>query len=215
MRKTKEEAELTRQEILKAAREVFSQDGYSGTSLEDVARMAGVTRGAIYWHFGDKYKLFITLLMESFTNYDSRIREIISQKDSPLNKIRTLMRETLLYLVKDENYRRGLELYIFKAEFTQQRAKQWEKLKKKQPELISAYDSGLQFLGAVEHLVNKGIEQGEILADVDPKISALAIVSYLSGLRAHFLSYPDQFSVEEVTDDLVDFMLAPLTKPRA
>ena len=44
MRRTKEEAEQTRQKLLDAALTVFSQKGYTATRLEDVARMAGVTR---------------------------------------------------------------------------------------------------------------------------------------------------------------------------
>lgn len=54
MRRSKEEAEQTRQKILIAAEQVFSAQGVQGSSLEQIAREAGVTRGAIYWHFKDK-----------------------------------------------------------------------------------------------------------------------------------------------------------------
>ncbi|MCL4562239.1 MAG: TetR family transcriptional regulator, partial [Chloroflexi bacterium] len=58
MRRTKEEAAETRDLLLKSALSVFSQKGYSATTLGDVARAAGVTRGAIYWHFGSKAELY-------------------------------------------------------------------------------------------------------------------------------------------------------------
>ncbi len=57
MRKTKEEAAETRQALLRAALAVFSRQGYAATRLEDVAHEAGVTRGAIYWHFKSKADL--------------------------------------------------------------------------------------------------------------------------------------------------------------
>ncbi len=61
MRRTKAEAEETRQNILLAAERVFFEKGVANSSLEDVAAAAGVTRGAIYWHFASKTDLFLEL----------------------------------------------------------------------------------------------------------------------------------------------------------
>lgn len=61
MRRTKAEAEETRNSILHAAERVFFEKGVSNASLDDVAKAAGVTRGAIYWHFSNKTDLFLEL----------------------------------------------------------------------------------------------------------------------------------------------------------
>jgi AcrR family transcriptional regulator len=61
MRRTKAEAEETRLSILSAAERVFFEKGVSTASLDDVAKAAGVTRGAIYWHFANKTDLFLEL----------------------------------------------------------------------------------------------------------------------------------------------------------
>lgn len=61
MRRTKAEAEETRQAILAAAERVFFKKGVANASLDEVAAAAGVTRGAIYWHFSSKTDLFIGL----------------------------------------------------------------------------------------------------------------------------------------------------------
>ena len=61
MRRTKAEAEATRSSIINAAEHVFYEKGVSNATLEDVARAAGVTRGAIYWHFTNKADLFLAL----------------------------------------------------------------------------------------------------------------------------------------------------------
>lgn len=61
VRRTKEEAEQTRQQILVAARQVFHERGVSNASLAQIAEAAGVTRGAVYWHFEDKAALFYAL----------------------------------------------------------------------------------------------------------------------------------------------------------
>lgn len=50
-RRTKEEAEATRESVLRAALDLFSEKGYSRTTLNDIAKRIGMSRGAVYWHF--------------------------------------------------------------------------------------------------------------------------------------------------------------------
>jgi AcrR family transcriptional regulator len=61
VRKTKEEAEQTRKDIIEAARRTFHQYGVSRSTCERIAKAAGVTRGAVYWHFRDKAEIFFAL----------------------------------------------------------------------------------------------------------------------------------------------------------
>ncbi|WP_148721454.1 TetR family transcriptional regulator, partial [Klebsiella pneumoniae] len=71
-RKTKQQARETRQLILDVALRLFSQQGVSSTSLATIAKAAGVTRGAIYWHFKNKSDLF----NEIWELSDASIREV-------------------------------------------------------------------------------------------------------------------------------------------
>jgi len=61
VRRTKRESERTRQGILAAARKVFARQGVTRTTFEEIAAAAGVTRGAIYWHFADKTEIFFAM----------------------------------------------------------------------------------------------------------------------------------------------------------
>lgn len=61
-RRTKEEARQTRESILRAALDLFSEKGYSRTALNDIARRIGMTRGAVYWHFENKEALLAALI---------------------------------------------------------------------------------------------------------------------------------------------------------
>lgn len=67
MRKTKIEAQKTRQHLLDAALEVFWRNGVTRSSLQEIAQEAGVTRGALYWHFKNKEDLFDALFHCYFT----------------------------------------------------------------------------------------------------------------------------------------------------
>ncbi|WP_029107744.1 TetR family transcriptional regulator [Mycobacterium sp. URHD0025] len=54
--------EHTRNVLLDAAEEVFARKGFDGAALEDIAEVAGYTRGAIYSHFGSKAELFLAVV---------------------------------------------------------------------------------------------------------------------------------------------------------
>src|SRR5690554_6807077 len=80
MRRTKEEAENTRAAILTAAELLFFKKGVSHTSLEQIARHARVTRGAVYWHFKNKAHLFHEMLNQVRLPTE-QIAEHVSQCD--------------------------------------------------------------------------------------------------------------------------------------
>lgn len=61
-RKTNEQAQETRERILTGALNVFSEKGFSRSTLGDIAKHIGMTRGAVYWHFKDKRELLVELI---------------------------------------------------------------------------------------------------------------------------------------------------------
>ena len=117
-RRTKEEARATRESLLDAAEVLFQAQGVSGTSLSDIARQAGTTRGAIYWHFTDKADLFnammdrVTLPLEqAFLDHES------DPEGNPLNHMRRVMRDALKQISNDERTRRVFEVATQKVEY--------------------------------------------------------------------------------------------------
>ncbi len=64
MRRTKEEAALTRKQILEAALDVFTERGYTLATFDDIARRIRLTKGAIYWHFKSKIDLLKEIIIE-------------------------------------------------------------------------------------------------------------------------------------------------------
>ena len=63
-RATKEQSEATAARVLQIARRLFTERGYAGVGLEEIAAQAGVTRGAVYHHFASKLGLFQAVLAE-------------------------------------------------------------------------------------------------------------------------------------------------------
>lgn len=75
-----EHAEATRRALLRAARRLFAERGYSGTSTEELVKRARVTRGALYHHFRDKRDLFVAVLHEEEQRLAARIAEAAAAK---------------------------------------------------------------------------------------------------------------------------------------
>ena len=75
VRRTREAAAATREQLLDAAERVFRDRGVTRTSLAEVAAEAGVTRGAVYWHFRDKGELFGAMCSRATLPLQSRLEQ--------------------------------------------------------------------------------------------------------------------------------------------
>lgn len=119
VRKTKEDAELTRQRIIDAAREVFLQRGVSKSSLEHIATQADVTRGAVYWHFKDKTELFHALRNQVFLPLIDRMDDTlaIESKEDPLTQIEKSLCDTINELNQNIRMRQTYEIMMIKCEY--------------------------------------------------------------------------------------------------
>jgi len=122
VRRTKAEAEQTREAVLAAAITVFLKRGVARASLEEIARAAGVTRGAIYWHFRDKLEIFLAL--EERANFPND--EIAAALESrlaadpwldPLDELANTFAEGLKALESDVERRRILTIFWFRCEY--------------------------------------------------------------------------------------------------
>ncbi len=113
MRRTKADAEATRQKILSAAERVFYEKGVSNTTLEEIAKAAGVTRGAIYWHFANKTDLFLALHdAVPLPQEDMVAREIETEAADTLSILEGAMGDWLDVLAADEQRQRILTIML-------------------------------------------------------------------------------------------------------
>jgi TetR/AcrR family acrAB operon transcriptional repressor len=112
-RKTKAEAELTRHRIVECAREVFSREGVTNTSLERIAQEAGVTRGAVYWHFRNKADLFMAVRTDTGT----LLRLSNEPGRDPLHRLEISLLEAIRRLGEEDKARQTYEVMLWKCEY--------------------------------------------------------------------------------------------------
>lgn len=76
VRRTRAEMEETRASLLATARQVFAAQGYADTSMDEMTAQAGLTRGALYHHFGDKKGLLAAVTAQIDAEMDARLQAI-------------------------------------------------------------------------------------------------------------------------------------------
>ena len=119
VRKTKEDAQLTRQRIIDAAREVFLTRGVSKSTLEHIAAQADVTRGAVYWHFKNKTEIFHALRDQVFLPLIDRMDDTLAveSSDDALTQIEKSLCDTIHGLNKNIEMRQTYEIMMMKCEY--------------------------------------------------------------------------------------------------
>ncbi len=92
MRRTKEDAEQTRQSILESAMDIFYEKGYSKTTFDEIAKRINLTKGAVYWYFRNKPDIVAALINEFVQKYISRLEEFRSgRKDVNLDVVADML----------------------------------------------------------------------------------------------------------------------------
>ena len=88
MKRTKEEAQITREQLLQAALRVFRRKGYAATTLEEIAQEAGFTRGAIYSHLEGKVQFYQLLIQQGFLHLNEAFEEAFDSGGSIEERLR-------------------------------------------------------------------------------------------------------------------------------
>jgi len=198
MRRTKEEAAITRKQVLKKALTVFSKKGYAATTLEDIASEAKVTRGAIYHHFGGKAELYNTLIREFSDRGSLIMQQAVAEGGTLLDIIRRVFIKQLEVIEDDHEMRALMELALFKTGLI--------------PELEEGrqqrINSGVALIEMLTGIMSQGMEQGLLRADVDPREMARAYLAFQNGLINLWLTAPGQFSLKASAGSFADILMA-------
>lgn len=197
MRRTKEEAAQTRQELMEAALTLFSQQGYEAARLEDIAEAAGVTRGAIYHHFGSKADLFLALIDEASQQGGAVVQDAIAAGGSFLEITRRVLVGSFTLLAEDRRFQEVMALMLFKTGGSPE-LQPLEELRREQSRTQVAQIAGF---------FQEGIRQQALRPDLDPLDGARAMLAYQNGVAFLWLSNPKAFSLKKEAGALADVFL--------
>jgi len=204
-RKTKHEAQLTRHRILDAAERAFEQHGVSGTSLDDIARAAGLTRGAIYWHFQGKADLFNAMMARVVMPWeDPAGGPAHTARDLTLDQLRDHLVAMLRQFVDDPQRRRVFDILLHKVDHVGE----MQAVRQRHLEVRQACWAQVQ--GALGHAKRRGEWSGRLSA----RAAALGLHALVNGLLQNWMLDPDAFDLERVGSQALGVYLASLALSR-
>jgi TetR/AcrR family acrAB operon transcriptional repressor len=195
VRRTKEEAQETRQRILDAAERVFYEKGVAHASLEEIAAAAEVTRGAIYWHFKDKAELFDAMMCSVMMPAEEMLgcRGCDADHPDPLEVLRRSSIDVLMRTARDARTRRVMEIAYHKCEYVGDAAAVRDRHVASQNECLDTIEAAFRAC----------VTGGHLPRSVKPREAAIGVMSLVSGLIANYVLDPKSFSLEKHAEPLV------------
>lgn len=200
-RRTKQEALETRAQIIDAAELCFSRKGVAHTSLADIAKRAGVTRGAIYWHFENKDELFDALLLRArmpIQHLDEATRD--ADEEDPLGKLQVLLTEIFRQNELDPTTRRINEIVFHKCEYTDRMCDLREHMRELRRQSL------IQLQGSLRN----AIARGQLPERLDVPMAAACIQAQVIGILDTWLLRPEDYSLAERAEQLASGILDTL-----
>jgi TetR/AcrR family transcriptional regulator, acrAB operon repressor len=182
VRRTRDEAVETRNQILDAAERVFSARGVSRTSLSDIAEAASVTRGAIYWHFKDKADLFCEMVARVTMPMEDAPCQIDPGKDEdPLGSIRNMLTGILQRTSGDAQSRRVFHIVFNKCEYVDEMEAVWQRFREMQAGCLDRLEQGLA----------AAITCGQLPETLDARATAVGLHALVNGMISKLVMDPD------------------------
>ncbi len=187
-RRTKEEALETRNNIIDAAVRVIAEQGVANASLSDIAKEAGVTRGAIYWHFANKADL-LNSLWEQVQEFYAPLTEASERMEEPdpLSKLEELYISFFAGMVDDP-----LQQQLFRILFDEgDRSKDTELVRKRHDQLRRERYEGVKLV------LGNAKRRGQIPPGFDVQSGAVIIFSMIHGLIANWVMNPELVDIKK------------------
>jgi TetR/AcrR family acrAB operon transcriptional repressor len=204
VRRTKEEAQATRGHILDTAELVFEQRGVSGTSLQEIAKAAGLTRGAIYWHFRDKADLF-NAMMERVTLPLEETEDVCGFKGAniTLTQMRDGFVDVLRKVVSDPQLRRVFGIATHKVEYVGE----MEAVRERHLSMRNAC------LGDMERALKRAVRSGALPKGTSARGGAIGMLAMFDGLLQNWMLDQQGFDLMRVGAQCFDAYLRGLGRP--
>ena len=194
-RRTKVEAQETRARILDTAEKVFMVKGVSRTSLDDIAEAAGVTRGAIYWHFKNKADLFDAMMLRIKLPMEEMVARAGGKDiDDPLAYVRDCALTVLIRVTSDAQTRRVAEISRYKVEY----ADEMEPLRARHIECRT------ESLKHIEKGLRNAKKKNLLAPSVNPRLAAIGLHALVDGLIMNWVLDSKYLPLAKAARPLID-----------
>lgn len=183
----------TKNQILEAALRVFVKSGFSKTTMDDIVNESGLSKGAIYHHYGSKKELFLALI-DYWENYF--FKNIIN-KDLTNNNPDELLRDITLDVIKA--FKSSKHIFLAELEFWSLSNHDLD-VRKRTTELYS------KLIVLFRNIISKGVNSG-LYKNIDLDVAALSVMTSLQGVIWFSIFEKSEISAEKYLNDVIEFII--------
>ena len=207
-RRTKEDAEKTREEILMSSLDLFCEKGYSKTTFDDIAKRINLTKGAVYWHFRNKPDLLIalikTMVMKTHEQEGYSDETTLKEAQTPLSSLQELKKHFIneAALIKNnEYYRKFLFFVIYQMEWS-------EIMYAKVSRALSAIVNYpvKKIYSTLEYLQKKG----QVASDADISSATTMFFCMWKGIVNNYIVNVNEINIQETVNTSFDMIIRGL-----
>ncbi len=187
-----------KEKIIEAAGIIFSQKGFHQAKMDDIAEMAKVAKGTLYYNYSSKSKLFAATVTQGLNRIMETIEEEL-ESDLPFQEHFHRLVATLI------------RLYVSNSEVTRIYANEMSSGIDDEV-LVEIKNVRQKFNTFIEDRLRYGQEKG-YLRPLPQHLSTLAIIGIIDTLCSHYLEDPDHDSLEEIIETVFTILSAGLAIP--
>jgi TetR/AcrR family transcriptional regulator, cholesterol catabolism regulator len=181
--------------ILKAAGPVLERNGFAGTTVDAIAKEAGVDRATVYYYFSDKGAIFRAAVHDGLAEMVSDLEEVAASGETPEVRLRNSMRALMRSF---EKHYPQLYIYLRNSDSASIIDEQLN------AELVA---SGRRYEDLVEQVVRDGIKQGVFRTSLPPKVFAKSVTGMLNWTSRWFVP-GGVLDADDVADGMADTILS-------
>jgi AcrR family transcriptional regulator len=183
----------SRRELTDIAIDCFSRYGYQATSVDRIAKMAGVTKGAIYYHFRDKEALLAAAVADRVEAFEQRVQHACEDA-SCADALRRIAAVCIEHAESHDHPRFAITLMVESIDNNEEISEQLRGMMRR-------------FRAFLRNLIQQGQAAGEIRADADATAVAAAYTSNILGAEIQFYQDPDRFAFRSSIETFLDQLL--------
>ena len=182
-----------RQRLIVAAAEAFTESGYAEATVDDIALLAGFTKGAVYSNFGSKQGLFAAVLDDRSSSERDRL---LQAPEGPTNEVATFVASVVAESITEDEQRGRLGLEFAARAARDPEARQaWGPLRRTQRQVA-------------ERAIREVTARSGLQLAIDPEVAALVLHSLTNGLSMEHLADPEQVDSAAIEQAIVSLIEA-------
>jgi TetR/AcrR family acrAB operon transcriptional repressor len=189
-----------RRDLMDIAIDCFARFGYQATSVDRIAKAAGVTKGALYYHFKDKEDLLFEAVRTRVSQFERRVAGDLGPIQDAPTALHALARVCLDHATKS-NHRRFIVTLMVEALDTNARLSQQFR------EMMT------RFRAFLRGIIETGQRQGAFRSDVSPAAAAAIYAGAVMGAEIQYYQEPKAVDLEHTLDTFVEQFLMWLRAP--